>query len=626
VFSQKISQDQAAELLLSAAQFRPFPKGKERESWESIPKEIHQTWMKWAEERLDYGWPALPAMRYMDYVKNGNRSHYESAYFERRRALIDLVIGECLEGQGRFLEQIINGIWCLCEESYWVVPAHMSLSPQSRGYALPDVTEQVIDLFAAETAALLAWTAYLLEDQFHVECPMIMKRIRHEMQRRIFEPYLDREDFWWMGYGEKKVNNWNPWIHSNCLAAFLILEEEPVIRSRAVAKAALSLDTFMEVYHPDGGCDEGPSYWGRAGASLFDCLELMYWATDGKLNFYEEPLVQEIGKYIYRVHIDDNEFVNFADGDGRIKISGNLVYRYGKRIEDSKMSRLGAYAFQKNGFTRDKIASPMRILSELMDAEALLAQPETPPYERDTWLPDTHIFAAREQEGQGTGLYLAAKGGHNDESHNHNDVGHCIVYYNGLPFLIDAGVESYTAKTFSPRRYEIWTMQSAYHSLPTVNGVQQQAGKAFGATEVTYEVNEERAQVSMNIGTAYPPEAGINVWRRSCTLHREGGRSKAAVEIIDSFQLNEATTEVTFNYLTLQLPLLREGGIVELVHEKGETLLLQYDEENLAASVEPIAVTDARMRPVWGDTVYRLQLQVREAVAAGTFVVQIQPV
>ncbi|WP_282942718.1 heparinase II/III family protein [Paenibacillus sp. RC67] len=569
MFSQKVSQDQAAELLLSAAQFRPFPKGNERERWESIPKDIHLMWMQWAEERLDYGWPALPATRYMDFVKNGNRSQYEATYFDRRRALIDLVIGECLEGQGRFLEQIINGIWCLCEESYWVVPAHMSLSPQSRGYALPDVTEQVIDLFAAETGALLAWTAYLLEDQFHAECPMIMKRVRHEMQRRIFEPYLDREDFWWMGYSEKKVNNWNPWIHSNCLAAFLILEEEPVIRSRAVAKAAHSLDTFMQVYHPDGGCDEGPSYWGRAGASLFDCLELMYWATDGKLNFYDEPLVKEIGKYIYRVHIDDNEFVNFADGDGRIKISGNLVYQYGKRIEDSKMSRLGAYAFQKNGFLRDKIASPMRILSELMDAEALLAQPLTPPYERDIWLPDTHIFAARETAGQGTGLYLAAKGGHNDESHNHNDIGHCIVYYNGFPFLIDAGVESYTAKTFSPQRYEIWTMQSAYHSLPTVNGVQQQAGKAFRATEVTYESNEERARVSMNIGTAYPPEAGINVWRRNCTLYREGGNSKAAVEIVDSFQLKEVTTEVIFNYLMLPIPLLRDKGIVELVHEKG---------------------------------------------------------
>ncbi|ULL17800.1 heparinase [Paenibacillus sp. H1-7] len=622
MFGQAISQEAAAERIVPVHAFRPYPDAENRSMWESLQEDVRTIWIGWAEERLEFTWPALPASRYMDFVRNGNRTRYETVYFERRRALTDLVIGECIEGNGRFMEQIANGIWCLCEESFWVVPAHMSLSPQSKGYALPDVTEQVIDLFAAETGALLAWTSYLLQNRLDAECPMIGKRIRHELRRRIMEPYLDREDFWWMGFAGRKVNNWNPWIHSNCLTVFLLTEDDSFIRSRAVAKAALSLDYFLEVYHPDGGCDEGPSYWGRAGASLFDCLELLYLASNGKIDFYGEPLVQEIGKYIYRAHIDGNDFVNFADGDAKLSISGDLVYRYGERIGDAKMSRLGAYAFRSNGFKRDRIASLMRILGELNHAALLTGEPVSPPYERDVWLKDTHIFAAREHEGSAAGLYLAAKGGHNNESHNHNDVGHFIVYYNGRPFLIDAGVESYTAKTFSPQRYEIWTMQSAFHSLPTVNGMQQEAGEDYRATNVTYAANEERAQVEMELSKAYPEEAGIVSWKRTCALLRGRG-TEAAVEITDMYRLREASADIVQNYLCLQSPVLLDDGTIELVNEQGERLRLRYDASRWKASAEAVPVNDARMKPVWGDTLHRIRLQAVEPAAEERVVVTV---
>ncbi|SFL76666.1 Heparinase II/III-like protein [Paenibacillus sp. 1_12] len=622
MFNQFATEHNLSELLVSAQQFHPYPKASERDFWEKLPEAARSTWIGWAEERLDYTWPALPAVRYMDYVRNGNRTRYEEAYFERRRVLGDLLFGECVEGQGRFLEQIINGLWCICEESYWVIPAHMTLSTQSDGYSLPDITEQVIDLFAADTGGLLAWTAYLFEDKLQTESPMILKRIRYEMKRRIFEPYLERRDFWWMGYTPKRVNNWNPWIHSNCLAAFLILEEDASVRSRAVAKAMQSLDSFMGIYHPDGGCDEGPGYWGRAGASLFDCLELLYAGSEGHIDFYKEPLVQEMGKYIYRVHIAGNDFVNFADGDARLSLSADVVYRYGKRIDDSQMSTLGTYTFQANGITRDRIFSCARILGEFANYAELTEQQAEAPYERDVWLKDTHIFVAREQEGSSDGLYLAAKGGHNEESHNHNDVGHYIVYYNGHPFFIDAGTENYTAKTFSERRYEIWTMQSGYHSLPTVNGVEQQNGEAYRASDIAYVLTDAAASFSLNLAAAYPEAAGIELWRRSMALHRKEGE-QAYVEIKDAFELNGVSTDLVFNCLTLPMPQLLEDGRIELANEHGERIWIQYEANRLEAAVETITVSDARMQSIWGDTLYRLQLRVLEPLQAGEVALKI---
>ncbi len=89
------------------------------------------------------------------------------------------------------------------------------------------------------------------------------------------------------------------------------------------------------------------------------------------------------------------------------------------------------------------------------------------------WLDGLQFMAARENPASEEGFFLACKGGHNAESHNHNDIGSFIVYCDGMPILINPGVEFYTAKTFSAARYEIWTMQSSYHNLPEINGFMQ---------------------------------------------------------------------------------------------------------------------------------------------------------
>ena len=108
-------------------------------------------------------------------------------------------------------------------------------------------------------------------------------------------------------------------------------------------------------------------------------------------------------------------------------------------------------------------------------------------------MPGIQVMAARVEEGSAQGLYLAAQGGHNAESHNHNDVGNFLIYADGQPAIIDVGVETYSAKTFSSKRYEIWTMQSAYHNLPTIDGVMQSAGRQFAASAVEYHADDRAA-------------------------------------------------------------------------------------------------------------------------------------
>jgi hypothetical protein len=528
--------------------------------------------------------------------------------------LLDLVLAECVEGTGRLLDEIVNGIWTTCEETYWGLPAHLGL--QKAGSGLPDVEEPTVDLFAAETASLLAWTSYLFGAQLDKVSPLVRERIHAEIQRRVLEPNLRRIDFWWMGLDPdvtRRMNNWNPWINSNWLTCALLEERDEKRRTAAVHKSVRSLDRFLDSYHDDGGCDEGPSYWFHAGGSLFDCLELLHSASGGAIDVYDIPLVKEIGRYIYRAHIYDDWVVNFADASAKVELSGDLIYRYGRRIGDARMQSLGAWAAARaeSPGTSGSIA---RRMYALFNAGEIAKPPRAQPLVRDVWLPGTGIMAARIQEGSPRGLYLAAQAGHNAESHNHNDVGNFIVFADGKPAIIDVGVETYSAKTFSSRRYEIWTMQSAYHNVPTIGAVMQAAGREFEATGAEYRSGDTAAEFSLDIAKAYPAEAGLKSWRRRLRLDR----ARNELEIRDTYSMTKPAPHISLTLMTPANVATSTAGTLDL-----GLVRVHYDAAALTPRIEEIKIDDARLLRTWGERLHRILLVADRPPATGEFIVRI---
>jgi hypothetical protein len=595
--------------LLPRESWRPYPVRQDRAAWAELPAGVGEELIARGEAALAAEWPALPATLFLEFARNGNRTRFQEWHFGRRRLLCDLVLAECAEGQGRLLDGIADGVWSLCEESYWGVPAHVGA--QRAGSGLPDTAEPTVDLFAAETASLLAWTSYLLGEALDGVSPLIRPRMAREIDSRILTPCLERDDFWWMGLRPeaRRVNNWNPWINSNWLTCALLVEEDAERRLAAVAKSMRSLDVFIDSYPEDGGCDEGPSYWGRAGASLYDCLELLHSATGGAVDVFAESKVKEIGRFIYRAHIAGQWFINFADAPARMVPNGPLIFRYGRAIGDAEMQSFGAWLASLTT-RRQGVDSLPRQLPALFTLDAMRETPPVPPLPRDVWLPDTQVMVTRPQAGSDAGLFLAAKGGHNAESHNHNDVGHFIVYTDGKPVLIDVGVEAYSRKTFSAERYDIWTMQSQYHNLPTVNGVMQQNGRDFAARDLHYAADEAGAEFALDIAAAYPPDAGIIAWRRLFTFAREG-----RITVEDRYRLAAPPRELFVTLMTPCAVTIDPSGAITLGERSwGEGLtagraLIRFPADKLRAEVEEIMVTDPQLQGPWGDRLYRILLR-----------------
>jgi hypothetical protein len=568
-----------------------------------VPDAIKAVYVAEAQKQLGVSWGSIPASITLRFVRDGNRSEYDRMSGDRRQRLATLVMAEVFENRGRFLDEIANGIWAISEQTFWGSTAHLGL--QKAGSGLPDAREPVVELFAAETAALFAWTDYLLGARLDSVSPRVRERIRYEVDRRVLTPALERDDFWWMGFGPRKnVNNWNPWINSNWLASVLILERDSARRARAVYKIVRSLDNFLNIYPADGGCDEGPGYWGRAGASLFESLELLRDATGGKVDVYDAPLVRNIGQYIYRAYIKDDYFVNMGDAAARLTPDAELIYRYGKQIEDPVMQGFGAFLRRRQAANTYNSSLGRAIPALLLSTEIANAK-SIEPLLAEVWLPELQLMAARSIPNSAQGFYVAAVGGHNAQSHNHNDVGNFVVYADGQPVLIDVGVETYTAKTFSPRRYEIWTMQSAFHNLPTINGVMQKDGLEYRAGDVRFSRDANEVRLSLDLAKAYPAAAHVQSWRRTVTLKRRQGE----VDVQEEFVLEQANGPVELNLMT---PLLVDTSIRGAVHLRDRSgtrhYVVRYDPSKFTAASEEIPLQDVRLRSVWGERLARVVL------------------
>ena len=610
MLSERYGLDELRNTLTTRDTYRPHPTIEDRGAWEALPGSIRAAHLRRGEEAAADEYPMTPATAFLDFARNGNRSRYQNLDSKRRAMLADLVLAECIEAKGRFLDPIVDGIWCICEETYWGVPAHIGM--QKAGVDLPDVTEPTVDLFAAETAALLAWTSHLLGDKLDTVSKLVRPRIEYETDRRILTPCFERDDFWWMGLrANARVNNWTPWICSNWLTCVLLIEDDPDRRLHAVSKILRCLDVFIQGYPADGGCDEGPGYWNRAGASLYDCLELLHSATDGTIDIYREPLIQNMGRFICRAHISDGWLVNFADAGARGRPPGPIVFGFGKAIGDEDMIAYGAFCAARTGFRENGAPGGLgRALPALFTAQELLSAEPRQPLPRDVWLPDTQVMVARSRERTTDGFFLAAKGGHNAESHNHNDVGQFIVFRDGKPLLIDIGVETYTRKTFSDQRYSIWTMQSRWHNLPTVNDVTQLAGIEYAARDLSYEADDAAVRFALDLAHAYPKEAGILSWRRSFTFQRGG-----EIVVEDAYRLGKEPQSLYFSLITPCEVSVGADGVIALGERElpgsasTGTATLRFDAAVLSASVEEAPVEDSGLRNVWGDRLFRIELK-----------------
>jgi hypothetical protein len=598
MLSEAIASANLAQSLRKRSDFHPFPNYDDRAEWEALPLNARAIVKAAAAAYEGRPIPELRATQYMEYWREGNRKRYEDQYFARRSMLIARALGVCLdEGDDKAVDELIDTIWAICEESTWVLPAH-NTRPEEGGYGkeLADVEAPIyVDLFSAETASALSWTLYLAGSRIARESPLTARRIEVEVKKRVLDPYLKYDYYGWMGLSHNDpVNNWNPWINANVLACALLIEPDETARIRLVEKACKSADRFIAFYAEDGGCDEGPSYFNAAGAALLDLLSLLDDATDGAAAVWDKPLIRSMSEYIAHAHLANGWFLNFADASAKVTPSVAMLGRLSKKMGSERLAAFARY-MTKAGLGEGSYTPGhnmiYRQLCDLFRAEEYAGSAPCVAA-RDHYFPGIQVFIARQAENDTDGLIVAGKGGTNDESHNHNDIGNYVVYLDGEPRVADVGVETYSRKTFSPDRYDIWTMQSGNHNTAIINGQDQLPGPGYGARSVQYDVIGDVTVFSLDIAGAYGTDAKVESYRRTITYDRKANTIEAA----DRLKLTAALQPTAIPLILAVKPDLERGKIIVPGKRK---LVIEYDADLFNASLSETPIPDARLQLSW---------------------------
>lgn len=602
------------ENLIEGDEWVPYPDYSDRKGWSEKLGELRDTIITRGESLLDYEWKAIKATDFLDYERVGAKQMCD-AYFDNRTALNYLVMAELAEGEGRFLDQILNGAWLFCEMTSWSIAAHIRMSQQDSDSVLPIFDRQGIEIAGGDVAATMAWTYHFFKGEFDKISPSIARRIKENITTRIFEDYQAREDYWWMALDENitVVNNWNVWINSNVMLAYLLVEDDMDHRAKGLHKVIRSTDRFIDFVHDDGACEEGPTYWDRAGGKLYDCLQILDMATLEKAPYWGDRLVRNLGEYISKSYIGDGYVVNFADASPRGGGNSHLIYRYGKAIGSSEMMGFAAYLYERGG--KKVELGPYNDLFRCLEtvtlqSELAAVEPELSS-ESFFWYDQTEFCYARAGDA-----FLASKGGFNEESHNHNDAGAFIYYLDQKPLIVDIGAGTYTNKTFSEERYSIFTMRSSYHNLPIINGTEQKNGYDYRATNVS--VDPKKRMSSYDIAAAYGDDAKVDSWVRSYSLSDKG-----VVTIRDKFSLKEAIEPSKIVFISAVKPVVESGSI--LLDNSGTCARLTFDKGQFTVGVETIDLDDEKLVKSWGKTLYRVVLEAKDLKQSGEYRYCIEP-
>ena len=570
---------------------RLFPSASNRDYWESIAgKDLITA----GEQYLGYEWPMIRATQYLAYQDGGDRLAQETPHFARRKALLNLFLAEIAEYKGRFLPDICDGILAICEESFWGVSAHLY---DKKHFPASARTEKniVIDLFSGETASLLSIILCVLKDELEAFFPGICDAVEHELHTRIVQPYLtNREHRWIKGWG--KPNNWNPWIISNICTAFLVCPMPKEDFYRGLELMFREINLYYDVQPADGGCEEGASYWMVAGVMLHEFCHRLYVASDGKVDLYGDALLRKIGLYETSVYIGGCQFACFGDGSTVLMDASApaTTFMFGKLLGEQSLCSLAATwkkAQENTGVLQDRGTRAWREMWTVICRKELAEQSDFVPE-------SSYVLPTLENAFMRSGSwYYAVRGAKTGRSHGHNDVASFMVYEADKPVLIDPGVGTYTKQTFSwPGRYDIWTMQTGWHNLISVNGVEQQYDEINGADRF----ETDGTHTAISFAKSYAPEAGLKTVVRDLYVNDTG------VTLRDCFAFTASQNNVTENFITLLKPEITDSGIV-----LGGQYILHTDVNHQVSVDYQSFEGDSRLVNQWNaEGLYRIRMQI----------------
>lgn len=483
---------------------------------------------------------------FMEFQKTGNRLIYEDAYFERRKQLFSEVLLYLVEKNDILIESIEEKLWQWCDMYSWELPAHIPLSVEAIEKAGIE-TDIAMGLFSAETGFFFAEILSLMGDKLD---KLLIHRIKKEIFRRVINSYKENTFFW-----EGAKMNWSAVCAGSVGAAAIYLIEDENELCVILQRVLCSLETYIEGFDKDGLITEGLAYWNYGLSFYLYFAELLKDRTGGKISILENnEKLRKIAELPAVLQFPSEHFVTFSDSGAETwRGDYGMLAKLGQELNIKDYTYPGSESvFSDN--TYRWAAMPRKlfwgILSEPKEKAAVKTGMKY--FGESQWLIDRRI------SGSGSFVAFAAKGGHNDEPHNHNDLGSFMLHYNGENVLADIGSAEYVKQYFqNDTRYKFLLASSLGHSIPVINDCVQKQGQSYKAEVINCEKKDCEVNFKLDLKGAYECSS-LEVYTREFIWKPDS----LELMIRDTYGFNKAKNLIEEVFITEAEPKVLEPGRV----------------------------------------------------------------
>ncbi|MEN8906763.1 MAG: heparinase II/III family protein [Clostridiales bacterium] len=473
----------------------------------------------------------LPFSLFKKFEENGSRKEYERVYFKRRKGMNSLVLSYLFFEDNKYLIKLEDLLWSICDEFTWCLPAHISTKENIK-------TWKCIDLFSAETAFTISEILYLLKDKLS---KIVVERLENEIFKRVLTPYMNSENvYWW----ENSQMNWSAVCGGSIGSTGIYILEDEVLLKSLLKKVLKTLDFYIKGFNDDGICKEGLEYW-NYGFGFFVYFSDLLKKKSG-INLFLDRKIREIAKFQQKCYLKDGVAVSFSDSDINFKFNQGLtsyLYKVYGGIEFFKED-------YKTDFEEDNCFRWQSIFRNLIWDNNYKKLIKNKSYiSKDSQWFVSHKYNKKK-------IYLAAKGGNNNEPHNHNDLGSFILKVNEEVVISDLGSGLYNKDYFNKNRYNNFCAGSQGHSVPVIDSYYQKSGRNSRTEIVDSTLSNEIDYFSLDFLNVYVEN--LKNFRRCFKLNKNGN---IVLTINDKFNFIKEPKSVIERFISVIRPEIDKNRI-----------------------------------------------------------------
>ncbi len=494
------------ELLIPDRCSFPIPNYHDRKFWDRFP--LSSEIRKGAEKKRKSVLPEMSvslweAAREDKYLQ-GARTEWADKLKELFRVLDRCTLAECKENKGRFVPQIVGALEKLLETPWGYPDSDPAGKVISAGYRYAGLQSVI-------TASSVLSAYMVLDDK-------LPEPLRARLKKRILEWTVEpvkrdlalppgtgtaRNNYghWVMSWIDG-TNNITPFTYYRVVIISNALVESKRERAELLLCAIRANENYLKNFTPEGYTPEGLSYWEMGFSASCNLALLVRELTGGKVDLSHDPHVAAITKLGWEMEMDPEctgLYPHFSDcgREGRGSLFGRLFYQ--------TMNQLAGIDYYGGEIARKKVEyqpSSVSLFEDLRYTAAMMRKPvplrKAPPRNPIFYVPSCGVLVSRDLPGRKEAFSFAAKGGHNQEFHNHCDLGSFVIGLGSRFYCGDPGTPVYESKT----RHLV--NSSVMHPVPVINGKEQGKGKKAFAKVLEMKNGPDSARISYDLKKAYP--------------------------------------------------------------------------------------------------------------------------